>query len=442
MRRAACFLAIAVVLFAGVVARPAGAQTYSPKTIRFESTDASQHLDSGELLRICGLKQGVPLTKAEIEAALQKLGASGAFSSLSYTVNNAALTVRLTPAGGGQALPVRFANFVWWTHDELMQILEQRVPLFHGELPLQGNQTGEVEDALVALLKEKGIPDAHVTAIPSTSPGGPVNGVALSITSPEILVGETHFEGGLPAVAAKLDRLDHELAGRDFDRQDVTYTIQQTVEEIFQDAGYLDVTNDTPVFSTPRKDLTQYVVDAQVRLHPGALYKISTIAMRPEPPLTEAELRAVLPFKSGDAASASDFRVALGELALAYAGQGYLEAKSSATVNRDRANHTMSYSFTVAPGAQFHLAAVDTSELSSDLQQQFREHWNVAQDVVCDRALAQKLRSAVQQLHSPLTIYVVEQRDSAAHTVVIKLQLRKPAGGKPGPVAGGGSELQ
>ncbi len=442
MRRAACFLVIAVVLFASGLAGPLGAQTYNPKAIRFESTDASEHLDAAELLRISGLRQGAALTKAEIEAGLQKLGDSGAFSSLSYTVNDAALTIRLTPAGAGQALPVRFANFVWWTHDELMQILEQRVPLFHGELPLQGNQTGEVEDVLVALLRDKGIPDAHVTAIPSTGPGGAMSGVALSITSPEILVGETHFEGAVPGVAAKLDRLEHELAGRDFDRQDVTNTIQQTVEEMFQDAGYLDIKNDAPVFSAPRKDLTQYVVDAQVMLHPGALYRISTIALRPEPPLSDGDLRAVLPFKAGDPASASDFRVALGTLARAYAGRGYLEAKADATVNRDRANHTMSYSFTFTPGAQFHLAAVDTSGLSSDLQQEFRGTWNVAPGAVCDRALTEKLRAAVRQLHSRTSIYAVEQLNSAANTVVIKLQFRKTGTAEPEQGSGGGPELQ
>jgi len=442
MRWAACFLAIAVVLFASALALPLHAQTYNPKAIRFVSTDASQHLDPVELLRVSGLHQGVPLTKADIEAGLQKLGDSGAFSSLSYTVNDAALTIRLTPAGGGQALPVRFANFVWWTHDELIQILEQRVPLFHGELPLQGNQTGEVEDALVSLLAQKGIPDAHITAIPSTGPGGVMSGVALAITSPEILVGETHFDGAVPVVAAKLNTLEQELAGRDFDRQDVTNTIQQTVEEIFQDAGYLDITNDMPVFATPRKDLNQYVVDAQVTLRPGALYRISTIGVRPESPLSEADLRAVLPFKAGDPASASDFRVALQELALAYAGRGYLEAKADATVSRNRANHTMSYSFMFKPGAQFHLASVDTSGLSSDLQQEFRELWNASPNAVCDRELTDKLRSDVRQLHSRSVIYAVEDRNLAAHTVVIRLQFQKPGTTAPKQESGAGPELQ
>jgi hypothetical protein len=152
-------------------------------------------------------------------------------------------------------------------------------------------------------------------------------------------------------------------------------------------------------------------------------------------------LRAVLPFKPGDPASASDFRVALGTLALAYAGRGYLEAKAGAAVNRDSVNHTMAYSFTFTPGAQFHLASVDTSALPTDLQQEFASRWNVSPGALCDRELREKLRAAVHQLHSRSAIYAVEQHDAAAHTVVIKLQLRKPAAGAPEQGSGAGPEL-
>ena len=106
MRRAAYCLAIAVLALFGAPPRPASAQTYDPKSIRFVSTDPSQHLDSAELLRISGLQQGVALTKEEIDAALQKLGDSGAFIDLSYTVNATALTIKLTPAPGGEPLAV------------------------------------------------------------------------------------------------------------------------------------------------------------------------------------------------------------------------------------------------------------------------------------------------------------------------------------------------
>jgi outer membrane protein assembly factor BamA len=434
MHRAARHLVLILLALACVlpcISRRLAAQTYKPKTIVFQSTDASQHIDSAELLRISGLQQGVPLTKSDIQGALQKLGDTGIFSNLSYTVNDAALTIRLTPAGGGQALPVRFANFVWWPPDDLLKILEARIPLFTGTLPLQSNQTGEVEDALVALLSGKGIPDARITAMLSTR-GGTVDGVILSITSPEILVGQTHFTGSLPAVDPKLNTLNREIVDRDFDLQDYIDTIRNSVQEIFADAGYLDIANDPPVFSPPRKTLGRYAVDAEVALHPGALYRVGTIAIHPEPPVSEAELRAALLLKYGDPASASDLRVAGSTLARVYSDRAFLDAKASATVDKIPSNHTVNYSFTFSPGTQYRLAAVDASALPADLQQEFAGLWHVAPGALMDKSVLETLRQTAKQLHTRYGIFVGAKRDPLAHTIVLVLQLRKLPAVDPG----------
>jgi outer membrane protein assembly factor BamA len=429
MRRAAYFVSIAVLLLTGPVLGPASAQTYNPKSIRFVSTDPSEHLDSAELLRISGLQQGAPLTKDDIEAALQKIGESGAFADLSYTVNAAGLTIKLTPAAGGQPLPIRFVNFAWWDHDELLKILEQRIPLFHGTLPLQGNQTGQVEDALVALLSEKGIPDARVTALPSSdTPSEAMNAVALSISSPAILVGEVHFDGAVPALAEKFTTLAHELADRNFDLREVNTTIRDSAQTIFADAGYLDAINDPPVFAPPRKDLGGYVVDVQVPLHPGALYQIGSVAIHPEPPLADSDLRAALPFKTGDPASPSGVRNAVSALAQVYGDRGFLQARASATLDKNVSNHTVNYSFTFSPGAQFHLASIDASALPTELQQEFSSLWHVAPGALVDKDFQASLRDTLEKLHTHMGILVAAKRDPADHTVVILLEVRKIPG--------------
>ena len=430
MRRATWFLAIAVLVLAGALTRPAWAQTYNPKSIRFVSTDPSQHLDPSELLRISGLQQGAPLTKADIQAALQKLGESGEFTDISYTVNDTALTIKLAPAGTqSQALPVRFVNFVWWDHDELLRLLEARVPLFHGTLPLQGNQTGEVEDSLVALLREKGIPDARVTALPSSdSSRAPMNAVALSISSPEILVGQVHFDGAVPEVAEKLTTLTHALVDRNFDLREVNTTIRDSAQAIFADAGYLDAASDPLVFAPPRKDLGGYVVDIQVAMHPGPLYHIGSIALHPEPPLSDSDLRAVLPFKTGDPASASTVRDAVSALARIYGDHGFLQARASANLDKKNSNHTVDYSFTFSPGAQYHLASIDASALPTDLQQEFSTLWHIAPGTIVDEAFQANLRETLQKLHTRMGILVGAKRNPDAHSVIIILQLRKLPG--------------
>lgn len=429
MRRTACTFAVAVLLLAGAFPGALSAQSYTPKSIRFVSTDPSQHLDTAELFRISGLQQGVSLTRDDIQAALQKLGDSGAFADLSYTVNDAALTIKLTPAEGGKPLPVRFVNFTWWDHDELLHLLEARVPLFHGLLPLQGNQTGEVEEALVALLRDKGIPDARVTALPSSeTPGDAMNAVALSIASPEILVGQVRFDNAPPAVTEKLTTLTHSLADRNFDLREINITIRDSAQAILSDAGYLDAINDPPVFAAPRKDLGGYVVDVQLPMHPGPLYHIGSIVLHAEPPLVDSDLRPALPFKTGDPASATDVRSAVSALADAYGDHGFLQARASASLDRNASNHTVNYSFTFSPGPQFRLASIDASELSTELQQEFSSLWHVTPGAVVDKTLQDNLRDTLQKLHTRMGIFVAAKRDPEAHTVVILLQPRKIPG--------------
>jgi hypothetical protein len=324
---------------------------------------------------------------------------------------------------------VRFVNFVWWGHDELLHLLEARVPLFHGTLPLQGDQTGQIEDALVALLADKGIPDARVTALPSSSaPGDPMNAVALSISSPEIVVGQVHFDGAPPDTVEKLTVFAQALTDRNFDLREVNTTIHDTTQSIFTDAGYLDATSDPVVFAPPRKDLNSYVVDVQAPLHPGPLYHIGNIAIHAEPPLSDSDLRAVLPFKTGDAASAAAVRTAVSELAHVYGDHAFLQARASANLDKNASNHTVAYSFAFSPGAQFHLASIDASALPTELQQEFSTLWHVAPGVLVDKDFQTSLRETLEKLHTRMGIFVAAKRDPGAQSVIIILQLRKLPG--------------
>lgn len=396
-------------------------QTYTPRVIQFEGPSGVQ---PAELLRLSGLQQGVPLTKAEIETALQKLADTGSFTDLSYTVNEAALTVRLTSAAGGQVLPVRFANLPWWPPEDLLKLLETRVPLFRGELPLRGSLTDEVETALVALLRDKGVPDARVTAMQSTShAGGPMDAIALSLESPQVVIGETRFHGTVPALAASLQAFGGSLNGQDFDSAETAQTVRQTFSEISEDAGYLDARADDPVYAAPRKDRDRYVVDEEVTLEAGELYRISSIDLRPSAPLTESDLRRALQLKAGDPASASALRVAQLQLARPYVERAYLLARATATVNKDAAAHTASYIVSFSPGDQFHFATLDANALPPELQTEFARSWHGAPGALVDQAFRTSLLQAVRGLHGSARVLPNERLQASDHSVTIVLSL-------------------
>jgi hypothetical protein len=58
-------------------------------------------------------------------------------------------------------LPYSFGNFVWWSDEELRDLLKKRIPGLGGEISTTSASIGRMREALTALLKEKGI-DADV----------------------------------------------------------------------------------------------------------------------------------------------------------------------------------------------------------------------------------------------------------------------------------------
>ncbi len=54
-------------------------------------------------------------------------------------------------------LPYRFSNFVWWSNDELRDLLKTRIPGLGGEIAPSSATEREIRDALKLLLKARGI---------------------------------------------------------------------------------------------------------------------------------------------------------------------------------------------------------------------------------------------------------------------------------------------
>jgi outer membrane protein assembly factor BamA len=395
------------------------AQTYTPKTIRI---DAPPAVDTAEALRIAALPTNAPLTKQQIETALQRLADTGLFADVAYTVNAAALVIKLTPSASSQLLPARFGNLVWWQPAELESLLEARVPAFHGQLPLAGTLTDQVKAALVSLLHEKGV-DATVNAIETaSSPGGPITATALAIGSPSILVGDLQLHNALPALQTQLKKFQDRLHGEDFDLAETTRSVQASVNDIYRNAGYLAVDTSAPTYSAPRKDLLNYAVDLTSTITPGDLYHLNAITLHAAPPVSEADLLKAANLKPGDIASPAAERLARAEMQNLYAAQGYLTAKVHFTPHQDNAAHTVDYAYTFVPGDLYHFASIDTSALALDQQAAFARAFTIAPGAIADTKLSAAIGQALQSLHLGYKVGIAAIPDPATHTVKLVLK--------------------
>ena len=391
------------------------AQTYTPKSIRI---DAPPAVDTTEALHILALPSNSPLTKQQIESALQHLADTGLFSDIAYTVNSAALVIKLTPSASSQLQPAHFANFVWWQPAQLEALLEAAVPGYHGQLPLAGTLTDQVKAALVSLLHTKGI-DATVDARQS---GGSADAVTLSITNPSILVDQVTLENQLPDFQRPLKKLIDSLHTQDFDLAETTRTLHDSVTDIYQNAGYLDVSVTPPTVSAPHKDLTNYAVDLTAAIQPGNLYTVSAVTIPAVPNVSAADLNRAANLQAGATASASALRLATAELTQACSNAGYLQADTTVATSKDAAAHTIAYTFSITPGALYYFASIDTSALTPQQQQSIAHDFHPAPNTLFDQHLTASLVAALIKLHLPHLPAFQRKLDTTNHTVTLILQ--------------------
>jgi len=388
-------------------------QTYTPKQIRFEGATG---MDTNDLLGIADVKPGTPITKEQIEAALQRLGDSGMFSDLGYTVGSDALVFKLVLSPAAQSLTVRYANFVWWQPSELTPLIQSRVPLYQGRLPLAGHLTEQVEAALVAMLKEKGV-DAAVTIVEAS--GG--HSVALEISRPAIVLGNINVQGSLPTVATLLAQMQAGFAGQDFDLQLTAKAIPINVTDLYNNAGYLDTITDPATFAAPRKDLDRYAVDATTTVHPGELYRIHQLNFDAPPTLTRADLEKAVALKPGDPAGIFPLQHAADSLAHAYTLHGYLDATAHHEYPKNSATHTVDANFTVTQGELYHLSNVDASALSPALQATIAHDPKLAPGVPADQTATSEVAHILNDAHLLNSVRFTLRPDKTNHTASIVL---------------------
>ncbi len=400
---------------------PIAAQTWTPRHIRFEGGG-----DPGELLRLSGLEAGKPLTKEQIEAALGKLGETGAFTDLSYTVNGDALVIKLTDAAGsnGQALPVRYMNLVWWQPEELTKLLEEHIPLFHGQLPFTGSLTDHVCAELAKMVAAKGFPNARVEAMQTTMRGGVGHGdaIGLRLVKPEITLGKLELIGAEPSTQRQLDVVTEKLRTQEFDSEVTAVEIRDNAADTEKNAGFLDATVDTPAFSLPREDMTGYVIDAAATVRPGQLYRLAALDLGTKPPLTDADAFKTFGMKTGEPAGAMDVKIAEGKLQRAYSDKGYLDTKLKVQSTLDHAAHTESLRLTFDPGELYRFSGFGASSVPADTVEAFQREFHPKPGAVFDLDFRQEVLRALEVIDVTHRLGVSVHSDSAAHTVQLTLE--------------------
>jgi outer membrane protein assembly factor BamA len=349
------------------------AQNFILPKISFTGAPAYSQAD---LLAFSGLKPGATSTAAEVQSAAQRLSDTGLFSDVHFESNTQGLiyTLKLMPADN--MLTAHFANFAWWSPEELTTALKARVPLYLGLIPISGNLQDSVTAALKTMLAERNV-TATIAAIPIASLGATPTAISFSIQSPEVRVHTLTIAQASPAMQPKLDKIIKLHVGEPFDQATTPAAITSQVSEVYRNDGYLDIAVLDLTHTSPQVTPTSIDLDLTATISAGEPYRLTSLTWSGSDIMSTADFNKSVKLKPEDIASQLALRQSLAPLANAYSAKGFQDAKVQAPATIDRATHHVSYTVRVIPGDQYRLHSVKALGLNDEQRKQFDSAWHM-----------------------------------------------------------------
>ncbi len=393
------------------------AQSVVAKSILF--TGAPQY-QPAELLKLSGLTPGQRLTQPEIEAAMNKLDASGLFSGIEFKTSGDTLTFVLEPRAKAQNVRVTYGNFVWYTQDQLNAEVHSRIPFFTGTVPADGDLAADVGHALEAIVKQQHNVDVTVTSRPLM--GGRLD---YTITSPRVVVGDLRIANVDFSSDPLLKNVRTGISGSEFLDGVTNKQVQLNTADALEEIGYLDQKVGPVTLAEPVSDKLRIVVDMLGTAEPGPLFKVTTVTLpKPIGTVTPKDLDSDHAVKPGGRPSPSLVRNTTFGIESAYQRHGFLDARASVAQSRDDTTHTIAFTYSIVPGEVYHFRSlVFGGTMTAQQQSVLTQNWKLSKGAVYEAAVADasiNAKSVALVCGGPLVLQALVP-DKATHEVDVNL---------------------
>ena len=344
-------------------------------SVKVTGTD---HYTPEEITEAARLKIGATFTNDDFKAATERLGASGLFSDVAYTFQYASegtrLTFQLTETD--KLVPVRFDNIVWYSDDELMAQLHERVPLFRGRLPIAGNLPDRVSDGLQALMVERGV-SGKVDYLRAGPDNGPIEAIVYSIRGPDIRIRKIAFSGASAAELEALNSAATRLEGADYVRSVLRMQEDKVFLPVYRERGYLKSSFGDPQAKVVEASANPTLVDVTFPVTPGPQFKSSAVQFSGEKAFPEDRLRSMIHLKTGEPANAVQLQEDVLAIKKLYGTKGYMAAGIEPTPQFDDAQSTVTYVIAVNEGDVFKMGELTIEGLDKETTARLQEDWKL-----------------------------------------------------------------
>lgn len=410
------------------ITKPAPGSSFTLTAIKVAG---SSRYTPDEVITASGLQIGKTVSEEDFKLASQRLGETGAFGDVAYRFEYSAAgaTLDLQLTDSTQFVPVHFDNLVWFSDQELTAKLRERVPLYRGQLPLNGEMADQVSDALQALLIERQIP-GRADYLRSGALDGPIEAIVFSVSGPNIRIRQVDFEGAGPAETGLLRSAAEKLKDGEYTRSLLEVQARMNFLPIYLERGYLKAAFSEAQAKVAQQDADKILVDVALVAEPGHQYNFTTLEWSGLSVFSPEQLGQLLHLERGKPANAIQLGIDLTAVQKVYGTRGYMAAHITPVPQMDDESRTVAYQLQVQEGDVYRMGELEIRGVDNPTARRLVLAWKLKDGDTYDSSYAERfMKETANSIVKPgeWDVSIHESADAEEKTVDITLRLeRKP----------------
>ncbi len=389
--------------------------------------NGSQRYKPEEIVAATGLKIGEVVSDDDLKKVTKELGETGLFTdvSYSYSYSGEGTKLDLQVSDNEKLVPTHFENFVWFTDDELISKIKQHVPLFNGQVPLGGNLSDQVSDALQVLLLQHSLGARADYLREGKGADGPIDAVNFRAHDISIQIADVSFPGAAPEDQAALAAAAKKMHGMDYMRSSVIAYAKTALLPVYLDRGFLKASFSDPQAKVSHEEKDETQVDVAFPVTPGVQYKISGFSWVGQKAFPVEKLQSMIHQEAGQPANDAKLNADLEAIHKLYGTVGRMTASVKPEPDFDDAAGTVAYVLRVQEGEVFHLGDVEIQGVDAKVADKLRDAWAMRETDPYDSSYVQRfIESSWKLLPTGLnwTVSIQEAVNEKDQTVDVSLR--------------------
>ena len=337
-----------------------------------------------QVVSLSGLEPGRSVSKADLEAAAQRLADTGLFQRVSYKYATAAgqLTVTFDIEEARWTVPVVLDNFIWFQDDELKEKLRTQIPSFDGTAPDSDQIPDLFKRSLQNVLAERKLPGrVDFTLHTNLRTKAHTFVFAVREPAPPLCALEVH---GASAIREEelVSALKRDMRG-EYSRFFIQSASAGTLTDMYRERGHWGAE-----FAVPTAAVTNAAgcdgVRVTLKVNEGPVFTWAGADWKGMTAASPEHLDRLLGMEPGVPIALSQIQQGLLRIRKAYDKQGYLLQTASYVSRLDVAARRARFEIAVDEGPQLKMGVLEISGFPDEMAQRLTSLWKLKPDAVFD----------------------------------------------------------